>query len=103
MRFRRARWRITPRRLAAVAATQAQLLDLAGPLVAPGKRLVYAVCSLLDSEGPYQAAAFLERHPGWTVTDLDMTAGVARGVGRRLSPATDGTDGFFVAAFVRPW
>ena len=98
-----ARWRITPRRLAAVAVTQAQLLDLAVPLVAPGKRLVYAVCSLLDSEGPDQAAAFLERHPGWTVTDLDMTAGVARGVGRRLSPATDGTDGFFVAAFVRPW
>ena len=97
-----ARWRITPRRLDAVVEVQAHLLDLAAPLVRPGGRLVYAVCSLLDSEGADQAAAFLARHPGWIAAETGLTAGVAMGAGRRLSPATDGTDGFFVAAFVRP-
>ncbi len=97
-----ARWRITPRRLAAVVAAQADLLVLAAPLVRPGGRLVYAVCTLLDVEGADQAAGFLDRHPGWTTTETGLTAGVAIGAGRRLSPATDGTDGFFVAAFVRP-
>jgi 16S rRNA (cytosine967-C5)-methyltransferase len=98
-----ARWRITPQRLDAVIATQAHLLDLAAPLVRPGGRLVYAVCTLLDAEGPDQAAAFLDRHPGWVATDTGLAAGVALGAGRRLSPAADGTDGFFVAAFTRPW
>jgi 16S rRNA (cytosine967-C5)-methyltransferase len=97
-----ARWRITPRRLAAVVRTQADLLDLAVPLVRPGGRLVYAVCTLLDSEGADQAAGFLDRHPDWSASDTGLSAGVAIGAGRRLSPATDGTDGFFVAAFVRP-
>jgi 16S rRNA (cytosine967-C5)-methyltransferase len=97
-----ARWRITPRRLAAVIKTQAELLDLAMPLVRPGGRLIYAVCSLLDEEGADQAAGLLARHPAWLAAETNFSAGVARGVGRRLSPATDGTDGFFVAAFVRP-
>ena len=97
-----ARWRITPRRLAAGIEAQARLLDLGATLVRPGGRLVYAVCTLLDMEGAEQAAAFLNRHAGWSATDSGISAGTAAGPGRRLSPATDGTDGFFVAAFVRP-
>lgn len=96
------RWRITPKRLAAMAKTQARLLDVAAPLVRPGGRLAYAVCSLLESEGADQAANFLDRHPGWRPTDPGIAAGTGSGPGRRLSPARDGTDGFFVAAFVRP-
>jgi 16S rRNA (cytosine967-C5)-methyltransferase len=97
-----ARWRITPRRLAAVVKAQARLLDLAAGLVRPDGRLVYAVCTLLKQEGADQAVAFLGRHPGWRATDTGIAAGAAAGPGRCLSPASDGTDGFFVAAFVRP-
>ncbi len=53
-----ARWRLTEARLARIIALQARLLDLAATLVAPGGRLVYAVCSLLDAEGADQISAF---------------------------------------------
>ena len=45
------RWRLTPERLDRLVAAAARLLDIAAELVAPGGRLVYAVCSLLSREG----------------------------------------------------
>jgi 16S rRNA (cytosine967-C5)-methyltransferase len=80
---------------------QAHVLALGAPLVKPGGRLVYAVCSLLDEEGSAQIDAFLAAHPGWAKID-PLEAGRAHGAGRRLTPAHDGTDGFFIAALERP-
>ena len=97
-----ARWRLSGVELARLTALQARLLDLASQLVRPGGRLVYVTCSLLDEEGAGQAAAFLERHPGWTAPGLHLPAGKPRGVGVRLTPAHDSTDGFFIACFVSP-
>jgi 16S rRNA (cytosine967-C5)-methyltransferase len=97
-----ARWRLTPARLERASATQARLLDVAAALVRPGGRLVHIVCSLLDEEGANQAAAFLRRHPDWRSEPIALLAGVAHGQGWRLTPAADGTDGFFVAAFLAP-
>ena len=94
-----ARWRLTPDQLARYVAIQARLLDLAAGLVRPGGRLGFVTCSLLDAEGAAQAAGFLARHPEWQAETLDLGAGEARGPGFRLSPARDGTDGFFVACF----
>lgn len=94
------RWRITPERLARLAATQAHVLDLAAPLVRPGGALVYAVCSLLAEEGEEQGAAFLTRHSGWSSQE-PFAAGRSAGAGRILTPAHDGTDGFWVARFLR--
>lgn len=91
-----ARWRIDPAMLSRMTALQAHVLDLAAPLVRPGGALVYAVCSLLAPEGPGQVDAFLARAPGWVVTPQDA-AGRASGNGRMLTPAHDGTDGFFFA------
>lgn len=48
-----------------LAAKQARMLDHAASLVRPGGRLVYCVCSLEPEEGERQAAAFLERQPGF--------------------------------------
>ncbi|TVV70470.1 RsmB/NOP family class I SAM-dependent RNA methyltransferase [Sphingomonas solaris] len=96
-----ARWRLTPERVARVAATQARLMDVVAALVRPGGALVYAVCSLLDAEGRDQAAAFLARHPGWRAAPA-ATAGRAHGDGRLLTPARDRTDGFFIARLIRP-
>ena len=96
-----ARWRLTPRDLDRHVALQARLLDLAAPLVAPGGRLVYIVCSLLDREGADQIAAYLDRTPGWRAQTPLLAAGNPRGAGLRLTPLADGCDGFFVARLVR--
>lgn len=96
-----ARWRLTPAELARVCAIQARLLDLATTLVKPGGRIVFVTCSLVDEEGAAQFSAFLARHPPWRADPISLPAGEARGGGLRLSPARDGTDGFFVGRAVR--
>lgn len=97
-----ARWRLTPERLDRLVTTQRTLLDIAATLVRPDGAMVYVVCSLLDAEGAGQVDAFLTRHLGWRAEPLDLPAGRSHGAGRRLTPAHDGTDGFFVARLVRP-
>jgi 16S rRNA (cytosine967-C5)-methyltransferase len=95
------RWRVTPERLARLAALQARLLDLGATLLRPGGRLVYAVCSLLAEEGRDQAEA-LRRRSSLVPEALSMEAGREAGAGRLLSPGRDGTDGFFVARWRSP-
>ncbi|MDQ8755004.1 RsmB/NOP family class I SAM-dependent RNA methyltransferase [Sphingosinicella sp. LHD-64] len=96
-----ARWRLTPERLARFVKLQSHLLDVAVELVAPDGHLVYAVCSLLGEEGREQAAAFEARHSAFVRETVPITAGTAAGPGRLLSPARDGTDGFFIARWRR--
>jgi len=96
-----ARWRLTPKRLDAVVETQRHVLNIGASLVKPGGTLVYAVCSLIDREGPDQIAAFLKDHKDWTVNRIAGDMGVSHGAGWRVSPAHDGCDGFFVARLAR--
>ena len=95
------RWRLTPERLARLIELQAHLLDVAAELVRPGGFLVYAVCSLLAEEGRGQAEAFAARS-SLVPEPLSIEAGLAVGAARILSPAHDGTDGFFVARWRAP-
>lgn len=95
-----ARWRLSPARLERLRATQAHVLDLAAALVRPGGVLVYAVCSVLDGEGPDQVAALVGR-TDLVPEPLSLPFGAPRGPGVRLTPARDGTDGFFVARLRR--
>ncbi|WP_294272281.1 RsmB/NOP family class I SAM-dependent RNA methyltransferase [uncultured Sphingomonas sp.] len=97
-----ARWRLTPERLTRLTAMQVQVLEIGARLVKPGGRLVYIVCSLLDAEGAEQVAAFLSRHSGWSVEPSGPAIATPHGSGRRLDPATHGTDGFFVACLRAP-
>src|SRR3954464_6322087 len=55
------RWLRRPGDVAALAATQARLLDSLWPLLAPGGRLLYCTCSVFRSEGSAQIDAFLQR------------------------------------------
>jgi 16S rRNA (cytosine967-C5)-methyltransferase len=96
-----ARWRLTEAQLARYVVLQARLLAIAASLVSAGGRLVYVTCSLLDAEGADQTAAFLARNPGWSADTPVLPAGRPRGAGLRLTPAVDGTDGFFVARMTR--
>ncbi|HYE27207.1 MAG TPA: RsmB/NOP family class I SAM-dependent RNA methyltransferase [Allosphingosinicella sp.] len=95
------RWRLDPQRLARYVKLQSHLLDLAAELVRPGGRIVYAVCSLLADEGRNQAAAF-EGRSAMVPEAWPMAGGRAAGAGRILTPAQDGTDGFFVARWRAP-
>jgi 16S rRNA (cytosine967-C5)-methyltransferase len=58
-----ARWRVTPEALVELAERQAELLDRAASVVAPGGLLVYATCSLEPEENGRQVDSFLGRHP----------------------------------------
>ena len=95
------RWRLRPADIARHTALQARLFDVAAALVRPGGRIGYVVCSLLDAEGPDQAAAFLARHADWRAAAVQPLAGRARGTGFRLTPFHDGTDGFFFTVLER--
>jgi 16S rRNA (cytosine967-C5)-methyltransferase len=95
------RWRITPERLGRLTELQARLLDVGAGLLRPGGRLVYAVCSLLAEEGRGQAEALVGRS-SLVPEPLPIPTGTPSGPGLLLSPARDGTDGFFVARWSRP-
>jgi 16S rRNA (cytosine967-C5)-methyltransferase len=47
--------------IAALARTQARLLDALWPLLAQGGRLLYCTCSVFRAEGQDQIDAFLQR------------------------------------------
>jgi len=97
-----ARWRLSPARIDRFVATQRHVLELGAPLVKPGGALVYVVCSLLDAEGRDQVDAFLAVHPGWHAEAVSLPLGRLHGLGVRLTPAHDDSDGFFVARLRAP-
>jgi 16S rRNA (cytosine967-C5)-methyltransferase len=55
------RWLRRESDIAALAQTQARLLDALWPLVAPEGRLLYCTCSVFKAEGEDQIDAFLQR------------------------------------------
>lgn len=98
------RWRLTPARLDRHLADQAKLMATGAALVAPGGKLLYAVCSIIAREGRAQVQAFLDIHPGWTADGGYLPQGVGRaaGPGFLLTPGHDGCDGFFLARLTAP-
>jgi 16S rRNA (cytosine967-C5)-methyltransferase len=96
------RWRLDERRLERLTELQARLLDIAAAFVRPGGTLVYAVCSLLADEGQRQANAFCGRRSAFVSDSASISWGRESGSGRLLTPAHDGTDGFFVARWRAP-
>ncbi len=55
------RWLRRASDIAALAGTQARLLDALWPLLAPGGRLLFCTCSVFRAEGQHQIDAFLQR------------------------------------------
>ena len=95
--------RIGPRQIEAMATLQSQLLERAANWLAPGGRLIYAVCSLEPDEGEDIAAACnLKTDP---VTKDELPSGVSPTAEGwlRTDPGmladSGGMDGFFVARF----
>ena len=93
------RWRKTQRQIEEVAELQAQLLDRAVELLAPGGVLVYSTCTISRRENEQQAA----RLAGPTADDLGALhpelASAADARFLQVRPDRDDTTGFFIARF----
>ena len=105
-----ARWRKTQQEIAALPDLQLAILESAARAVKPGGVLVYSTCTFAPAEDEGQIAAFLAKHPAFTLCDLsgcsfgrpgeanrapdypDFRAGYTR----RIWPA-DGGEGHFMA------
>ncbi|MCC6739572.1 MAG: RsmB/NOP family class I SAM-dependent RNA methyltransferase [Planctomycetia bacterium] len=102
-------WKLEERAVARLVDEQARILDLDAPLVRPGGRLVYAVCSLIPAEGRSQAERFLRDHPEFRRADAGRilkSAGVDAGGlvadgDFQVDPLRHGMDGFYAAVFER--
>ncbi len=93
--------RLAPQDVDRAAARQRAMLDTAAALTAPGGRLVYAVCSLTDTEGEVQIRAFLERHADYRSESVTCPVPhVPAGAGVYVLPE-DGLDGFYLARLRR--
>ena len=99
------KWRLTPEALARRQADQDAVLDGGALYVRPGGRLIYVTCSVLAEENEDRVAAFLERHPEFSVRpatdDPERLPHLTAEGYLRLTPATSDTDGFFVAVLAR--
>jgi 16S rRNA (cytosine967-C5)-methyltransferase len=84
------RWRRHPEDVAALADLQRSLLDAAHDRVAPGGRLVYAVCTWTHEETDAVADAFSAQHD-----DLEER------LRRQWLPDVDDTDGMYVVVWER--
>jgi 16S rRNA (cytosine967-C5)-methyltransferase len=95
-----ARWRKSPADGARLAPAQLAILAAAATRVAPGGRLVYAVCSTDQREGDDVVAAFLQERPDFTRAALPVRyAPLATPAGDLLvAPGIEGRDGFFIAS-----
>ena len=108
-----AKWRLKPDVLSARLKDQQTVLTRASRHVKPGGRLVYVTCSLLADENTDQVTSFLRANAhfallpwrqAWAAA-LDSSAPKVSADGRDdsllLSPASHGTDGFFIAVLTR--
>lgn len=104
--------RLEPEAIHSAAALQAQMLQVAAQLTAPGGRLIYAVCSLSRAEGPEQVEAFLAENPAFEAVDATVEAAqhlADPAAADALLPSAAGTwilpvnglDGFHVAVLRR--
>ncbi|MBU4039640.1 MAG: RsmB/NOP family class I SAM-dependent RNA methyltransferase, partial [Alphaproteobacteria bacterium] len=108
-------WRLKADEIERLHALQLRILGQAAALVKRGGRLVYVTCSVLSRENEAVADAFEAANTGFlplpvadalasaALTDAARTrlAEAASGGRLRLSPASTGTDGFFVALYER--
>lgn len=106
------KWKLKPRNIEERQVEQLAVLATAGGLVKPGGRLVYVTCSVLPQENTGTVDKFLAGSKDFTVLpygpvwrDKIGTEPPPSADGRtdtlQLTPASHGTDGFFVAILER--
>ena len=99
-----ARWRLREADLAMFAARQKAILGQARVLLAPGGRLVYATCTLLDIENAGVVAAVVGPDlVGVPLTEIlgERAHAIGDGAALTLTPHRHGTDGFYARVMQR--
>jgi 16S rRNA (cytosine967-C5)-methyltransferase len=103
-----AKWRLASDDIDELIDLQRRILGSAARLVKPGGRLVYATCSLLPRENEQQVNWFLAENAGFAVLsagevwrEVLASAPPRPGAFLALTPAREGTDGFFLAVLQR--
>ncbi len=91
-----ARWQSFGPSLEELIEIQAEIIDKAAKNVKVGGRLVYATCSLFQSENEDQIEKFLKKHPEFEVEAIDEKLSIGSPY-MRLTPHRHETDGFFAA------
>jgi 16S rRNA (cytosine967-C5)-methyltransferase len=96
-----ARWLRRASDIAALAATQARLLDALWPLLAPGGRMLYCSCSVFKAEGQAQIDAFLQRQGDAVIPASPASPGhllplIDNRQARPAPAASAAADGFFL-------
>ncbi len=80
---------------------QLAILENACRYVKSGGVLVYSTCTLFPEENEDNVARFLSRHPEFSLRDFEVGNLSSTGGMLTLTPDAHGTDGFFVAKFVK--
>lgn len=92
-------WRVHKDRVSALAARQLAIVTAGADLLGPGRRLVYAVCTVTRAETDAVCDALLRSRPWLRPVTTEGPDGPAER--HRLWPHRHGSDGMFVAAFDR--
>ena len=101
------RWRTSPETVAVYTQEQDRLLDTAATMLRAGGRIIYAVCSVLESEGRARVDAFLARHrdfqrlPIADVLGPELIARLGCDEDLVLTPKRHNTDGMYAAVLAR--
>jgi len=95
------KWLRRPEDIAALAATQAHILESTWPLLAPGGLMLYATCSVLREENEARIAAFFNTHPDAQERRIIADWGLAVGYGRQILPGEEDMDGFYYCLLER--
>lgn len=104
------KWRLTEQQLQARMADQTAILAAAADHVRPGGHLAYVTCSIFPAENSRQIEFFLKENPDFTAIEPSQLwhsrfgkAPLPRlsGNGIVMTPATTGTDGFFMGLMQR--
>ncbi|MBQ8409972.1 MAG: 16S rRNA (cytosine(967)-C(5))-methyltransferase RsmB [Clostridia bacterium] len=80
---------------------QYAILDNCSRYVKKGGVLVYSTCTVLPEENDANADRFLAEHPEFKAVDFSVGDVRSEGGKLSLSPDLHGTDGFFVAKFIK--
>ena len=83
------RYKMTAEKAHDLAALQQKMLDTVWPYVKKGGKLIYSTCTIHKEENEDNVAAFLQKHPQFTLVEQ-----------RQIFPM-EGSDGFFVAKMIR--
>ncbi|PTW60521.1 16S rRNA (cytosine967-C5)-methyltransferase [Breoghania corrubedonensis] len=107
-----AKWRLTEPALEDRIAEQEQALGIASAFVKPGGFLIYATCSVLAEENEEQVYRFTEANEDFEIVSVGEVWQDTFGFDKphpwsadmktiTMTPASTGTDGFFVAVMTK--